>query len=533
MSGPTWISDDSPLPDPHGRGERAVDFIRRLKHPKSAAPGRAFELATFQARLLRKVYGDTDPSGARRIKTVFALIPRGARKTTIGAALALLHTIGPERVPGGYAVSVACDREQARIAFDEAVGVINMAKPLVAATWVRDSRNLIEHPKSGSRYYAASSEAKAAWGKTPTFALADELHAWYGDTLWRAIRTGMAKAPGSILWIISTAGQGRGNLAWDVYEYAKKVAAGEVIDPGFLPVLFEPGPEVDIDAQWQDEQLWHAVNPGLQHGFPDLGGLRQLAREAESRPVDRMAFQQYHLNYWSEGTAAPWLDLGVYDEGALDLTLDDVPAGTRCWLGVDLSATQDLTAICALFEWLEDGFLVVPFFFVPQEGVRRRSARDNVAYDAWAAEERIIATPGSVVDYGIVEAAIADLAERFRVEAIAIDRWNSTGVQSRLLEQGLPVVKFGMGFASMSPACKEVERLVLSRRLFHTGCPVLRWCLSNVAIEQNPAGDIKISKDKAREKVDGAVALAMAVGVAQTENAGPSVYEQRPSFLYV
>ena len=155
------------------------------------------------------MYGDTDAAGERRIKTVFALIPRGARKTTLGAALALLHTIGPERVPGGYAVSVACDREQARIAFDEARAMIKMPKPLVAATWVRDSRNLIEHPKSGSRYYAASSDAKAAWGKTPTFALADELHAWYGETLWRAIRTGMAKSPGSILWITTTAVPGK------------------------------------------------------------------------------------------------------------------------------------------------------------------------------------------------------------------------------------------------------------------------------------------------------------------------------------
>jgi phage terminase large subunit-like protein len=396
MTGPTWISDDSPLPDPHGRGERAVNFIKRLKHPKASAPGHALQLAPFQERLLRRVYGDTNAAGQRRIKTVFALVPRGARKTTLGAALALLHTIGTERVPGGYAVSVACDREQARISFDEATGIINMAKPLAAATWVRDSRNLIEHPRSGSRYYAASSEAKAAWGKTPTFTLADELHAWQGDTLWRAIRTGMAKAPGSLLWIITTAGQGKANLAWSVYEYARKVAAGEVDDDGFLPVLFEPGPDVDIERDWQDEQLWHAVNPGLAHGFPDLAGLRQLAREAESRPVDRLAFQQYHLNHWSEGTAAPWLDMAVYDEGALDLTLDDVPAGTRCWLGVDLSATTDLTAIVALFEWHDGSFLAVPLFFVPEDGIKRRSERDGVPYDAWAAEERIHATPGVV-----------------------------------------------------------------------------------------------------------------------------------------
>ena len=132
----------------------------------------------------------------------------------------------------------------------------------------------------------------------------------------------------------------------------------------------------------------------------------------------------------------------------------------------------------------------------------------------------------------MVEDHIAGLAETHRVEAIAIDRWNSTATTTRLMEQGLPVVRFGQGFASMSPACKELERLVLNRRLYHDGNPVLRWCLSNVALEQDAAGNIKVGKSKSREKVDGAVALAMAIGVAQTEGSR-SVYEERPSFLTI
>jgi phage terminase large subunit-like protein len=531
MTGQIWISDDSALPDPHGRGERAIDFIRRLKHPKSTASRHAFELVPWQERLIRRVYGDTAASGQRRIKTVFALIPRGARKTTLGAALALLHTIGPERVPGGYAVSVACDREQARIAFDEARTMVEMQKPLVAAARVRDSRNLIEHPKSGSRYYAASADAKAAWGKTPTFALADELHAWYGDTLWRAIRTGMAKAPGSLLWIITTAGRGRNNLAWAVYEYARKVANGEVTDDGFLPVLYEPGPDVDLERSWRDEALWHAVNPGLEHGFPDLDGLRQMAREAERRPADREAFWQYHLNHWPEGAALPWIDMTAFDAGAVALTLDDIPAGTRAWIGIDLSATTDLTCVCALFEW-EDGFLAVPWFAVPTEGLRRRSERDGVGYAQWAGDGFVVAIEGAVADYGALEAYVCGLAERFRVEGIAIDPWNSVGTQTRLLEEGLPVVRFRQGYASLSPAMKETERLILAGQLRHDGNPCMRWCVANTAVAMDPAGNVKPDRARSREKIDGAVALIMSVGIAQTEGAR-SVYEERPSFLVI
>jgi phage terminase large subunit-like protein len=222
--------------------------------------------------------------------------------------------------------------------------------------------------------------------------------------------------------------------------------------------------------------------------------------------------------------------MAIWDDGETDV--GEISPGTRCWIGVDLSSTQDLTAVVALFEH-GDGFLAIPKFFVPADGIRRRSERDGVSYATWAEQGFIAATVGSVVDYSVVEDYVADLGERFRVEAIAIDRWNSTGTQTRLQEIGLPVIAFGQDYASMSPACKEVERLVLHRRLLHDGSPTMRWCVANVAIAQDPAGNIKIDRAKAREKVDGAVALAMAVGVAQTENAGQSIYETRPSFLYV
>jgi phage terminase large subunit-like protein len=237
------------------------------------------------------------------------------------------------------------------------------------------------------------------------------------------------------------------------------------------------------------------------------------------------------LNRWLDGHAQPWLDLAIWDEGATAIDLEDIDPGARCWLGVDLSSTQDLTAVLAVLEY-GDGFLAVPRFFVPEDGIRRRAERDSVNYPQWAAEGHIVATAGAVVDYAYVESYIANLAERFRVEAIAIDRWNSTATTTRLMEQGLPVVRFGQGYASMNAACRELERLVLARQLYHTGCPVLRWNLSNIALETNPAGDIKITKSKSKEKVDGGVALVMAVGVAQTEGAR-SIYEERPEFLVV
>jgi phage terminase large subunit-like protein len=336
----------------------------------------------------------------------------------------------------------------------------------------------------------------------------------------------MGKREQPLTIAITTAGCGRLGIAWELYQYAKRVQAGEIEDPTFLPVRLEPPDGFD----WRDPEVWAYVNPALGV-FRSLEEMQTSAKRAEHVPAQQAAFRQLYLNEWRDGAAEPWLDMSIWDEGEQDIGLDDIDPGTRSWIGVDLSATTDLTAVVALFEH-GDGYLAVPKFFVPADGARRRAERDGVNYPLRINQGHIIATPGSVVDYDHVETYIAGLAERHRVEAIAIDRWNSTATTTRLMEQGLPVVRFGQGFASMSSACKELERLVLARQLAHDGSPVLRWCLSNVALEQDAAGNVKITKAKSRERVDGATALAMAVGVAQTEGSR-SVYESRPSFLWI
>ena len=222
-----------------------------------------------------------------------------------------------------------------------------------------------------------------------------------------------------------------------------------------------------------------------------------------------------------------------WDEAAVEIDLEAIEDGARAGSASTCRATGDLTAVVALIERGDDGYLVLPRFFVPEDGIRRRSEREGVNYALWAEQEHIVATPGSVVDYGVVEGYVAGLAERFRVEAIAIDRWNSTATTTRLLEAGLPVIRFGQGYARMSPACKEIERLILSRRLAHDGSPVMRWCLGNVAIAQDAGRQRQDRQRPGARKVDGAVALAMAVGVAATEGRHTSVYAERLRFSCV
>ncbi|MEH2469746.1 phage terminase large subunit-like protein [Nitrobacteraceae bacterium AZCC 2161] len=218
---------------------------------------------------------------------------------------------------------------------------------------------------------------------------ADELHAWPKRDLWEALKTGLLKTPGSLNVIITTAGRGQDTIAHDQYSYARKVALGEIDDPATLPILFE----APADCDWRDEQIWHRVNPGLKHGYPDLAGLRQYAREASNRPGDRESFRQLNLNIWLDHSSDPFVDMATYDlgGGAID---HEALIGKSCWIGVDMSTTTDLTAVVACFKDDDDRFTVVPHFFCPADNLRARSERDGVPYVQWAKDGFITPTPG-------------------------------------------------------------------------------------------------------------------------------------------
>ncbi|MDX1730310.1 MAG: terminase TerL endonuclease subunit, partial [Aurantimonas coralicida] len=281
----------------------------------------------------------------------------------------------------------------------------------------------------------------------------------------------------------------------------------------------------DRDADWKDEAQWHRVNPGLAHGYPDLEGLRQLAREAENRPGDREAFRQLHLNVWLDHSADPFVDMAVYDKGSAPIDLDAL-AGQPCWIGVDMSTTTDLTAVVAAFRDPndDDGFVVLPHFFCPGDNVRARADRDGVPYVQWAADGFITPTPGNVIDYRAVEAHIRQLAERYAVAEINFDPAYAQPVMAPLADDGLPVATMRQGWVTQSPALNVLERAIVSEKLKHGAHPVLRWCFSNVAIHTDSAGNRTMHKGKSTDRIDGAVATWMAVSRAAANETTRSIY---------
>ncbi len=516
---PAWVFDKSEIPDPFGYGERAVNFLRHLKHPKSLRKGKQFALDPWMERIIRRIYGPRHEDGTRIVKTVFAMIPRGNRKTTLGAALTLLHSIGPERVPGGQVICAAADKKQARIAFEEAISVIREDRRLIPLVEAQDYRNRLTDKRSGTVVEAISADAKTQHGRTPTMTLMDELHSWPKRDLWEALKTGLLKTQGSLNVIITTAGRGQENIAFETYQYARKVALGEIDDPATLPIIFE----ASADCDWKDEAVWHLVNPGLRHGYPDLDGLRQYAREAENRPGDRESFRQLNLNIWLDHSTSPFVDMAIYDKGNGPLDLAEL-AGEPCWIACDMGLTTDLTAVIACWRDGIDGFQVAAWFFVPGDNLRGRADRDGVPYPQWAAEGFIIPTPGNVTDYAAVEAHIRDLCERFAVQEIAFDPAYAQAVMAPLTADGFPTATMRQGWITMAPAVKELERAILAGRFRHGGNPVLRWNFDNIAVETDKAGNRTFHKGKSKDRIDGAQAAAMAVArCAASENV--SIYD--------
>ena len=278
---------------------------------------------------------------------------------------------------------------------------------------------------------------------------------------------------------------------------------------------------------WQDEKNWYKANPSLGHTIT-IDKVRDAYRKALETPADENMFRQLRLNQWVKQSVR-WMPMDKWDEcgGVVD---PYVLEGRACYAGLDLSSTSDLTALMLAFPPTseDEPYIALPFFWLPEETLSLRVRRDHVPYDQWAKRGFIQTTEGNVVHYGFIERFICELGERYNIREIAHDRWNATMMVQTLEDDGFTMVPFGQGFKDMSPPTKELMRLVLEHKLCHGGHPVLRWNMDNAYVRTDPAGNLKLDKEKSTEKVDGAVALVMALDRAMKNlNGGDSVYNHR------
>jgi len=499
-----------------GAASDPIAFINSLTHTKGPFAAQTFDLRPWQRRIVKQLFRKRKDK-LRQYRTCLLMLPRKNGKTELAAAVALYGLLADGET-GAEVYSAAADRDQAGLVFGVAAQMIRNNPELDAQCYIVESQKRIVHKASGSLYKAISAEAYSKHGFNASLVIYDELHAAPDRRLYDVLSTSMGARKQPLLFVISTAGYDRHSILWELYAHAKKVLETPALDPTFLPVLYE----APIEADWTDEKVWHQANPALGD-FRSLEDMRILAARAREIPAQENNFRRLYLNQWTE-QASRWITVTAWDACRAPIERAAL-RGRRCYVGMDLSSTKDLTALVAVFPD-ETGFDVLAQFFIPQDAIRERSYRDRVPYDQWARDGYVTTIPGPTIgDYEVVRAVLNQWARDYDLQMIAYDPWNATNLVARLGQQdGLACVPIRQGFGSLSAPTKSLEKAILARELRHDGSPVLRWNLSNVAVESDAAGNLKPSKVLSTERIDGVVALILAVDVMDRndETAAPS-----------
>ena len=507
------------------KARRVIRFIECLRHTKGEFHGRPFKLLPWQEKIIRDVFGtvrDEDLS-MRQYNQVYIEIGKKNGKSELGAALALNMLINDDEWKAEV-YSCASDRQQAAIVFDVAVDMVRQNPTLSKLIKIIPSTKRMVYQPTGSIHQVLSSEVATKHGLNVSACIFDELHTQPTRALYDVMTQGSGDARKQPLWFfLTTAGTDRNSVCWEVHQKALDILEGRKHDPRFYPVVYG----LPDDADWQDEQNWYKCNPSLGYTIT-IDKVRDAYHKALETPADENMFRQLRLNQWVKQSIR-WMPMDKWDEcgGVVDPYQLE---GRACYAGLDLSSTSDLTTLVLVFPPRDENeaYMVLPFFWLPEDTLALRVRRDHVMYDVWEKQGFLQTTEGNVVHYGFIEKFICELGEKYNIREIAYDRWNATQMVQNLEDDGFTMIPFGQGFRDMSPPTKELMRLVLEHKLAHGGHPVLRWNMDNAFVRTDPAGNLKIDKQKSTEKVDGAVALVMALDRAmKNQNSGGSVYDER------
>lgn len=500
--------------------QAACDFFPTyLRHSKGKLAGQPFKLEPWQVEMVRAIFGwKWKDTGLRVILEVLLWIARKNGKSTFAAGLALLMLIADGEA-GAEVYSGAADKEQARIVFAEAVRMIAKSPDLSEIT--ESFKDAILCPQLESVYRVLSADAETKHGLNPNAIINDELHAMTSRDLVDVLHTGIGVREQPLEIHLTTADQKRpGSICSEKYEYAKNVLAGVIDDPTFLPVIFEaeePKGAPEGAAWWTDPLAWVQANPSLGSAVR----LQYLAKEcqrAAELPSYENTFKRLHLNIRTE-QATRWLPLDVWDACVGDIPWQDMEErmkGRPCFPGLDLSLTTDITAKVKLYPPTDADPLwrVACRFWVPEKAIVKRVKRDRVPYDQWAAMGALLTTPGNSVDYRAIKTSVLDDVVSDDLREVGYDPWNAQQVATELGDDGVTMVPVRQGTATMSEPSRKLEALLVDQQIAHGGHPVLRWMAANVAILTDSNGNIKPDKAHSGERIDGIVALIIALSRA-------------------
>jgi len=499
-------------------------FPKYLSHTSGKWKGQPFILFDWQREIIYNLFGTIKKNGKRKYNFVYIEVPKKNGKSELAAGVAIkLAFADGEASPEIY--SAACDRDQANIVFGVARKMVIANKELAKRCKIIESTKRIVHNTNGGIYRIVSAEAYSKDGYNIHGLIFDELHRQRNRELYDTMTMGAGDARDQpVFFMITTAGYDRNSICWEVHEKARQVKEGTLKLDNWLVSMYS----ADEKDDWADEKVWAACNPSLNK-IIDIEKVRLAYNEAKEVPPLENDFRRKRLNQWVKQESR-YLPMKKWDE--CDRNIDKLALkGKYFYGGLDLASSTDIAAFVMVHKDEDRFYHVLPFFWVPEEAIEIRSRRDKVPYAEWAAEGLIEATPGNVIDYAHIEAKIDDLQNDYDIQEIAFDRWGAVQISQNLEEKGFTVVPFGQGYASMGEPTKELLKIVLAGKLIHGANPVLRWMADNVVVRMDPAENYKPDKSKSTERIDGIVALIMAISRADVHGQSGSVYDDHDLIL--
>ena len=496
---------------------KAINFIERFcTHTKGELTGKPLLLEDWQKKIIGDLFGWKQENGLRKYRTALIQLPRKNGKTTLAASI-ICYVLFSCKERGNELYAAAGDRGQANILFSIVSNMVLQNKELSSRAKV--FRNSITNESKGNFFQAISSDSKTKHGYSAGCVIMDELHVQPNRDLYDTLLTSTAARTEPLFISITTAGYNKNSIGWEVYNYAKQVQNKLIEDSSFYSAIYE----CEIDDDITDEKNSKKANPN--YGI----SLRKEYMKRESQramdvPSYQNTFKRLMLNIWTDSQTA-WIGAKEWElcEGDIDL---QKLKNKECYCGLDLASTRDISALVLLFKE-DEKFIILPYFFIPEENAKKRSERDKVDYVTWIRDNHIIATSGDVCDYNFIKQKILDLGNEYLIQSICYDRWNASQMVIDLQNEGVPMEPLGMGFRSLSAPSKQLEALILGKEILHDGNPVLKWMIANTVMEEDSAGNIKPSKKKSTEKIDGTTALVSALACFMTEGGFSSIYDDR------
>jgi len=508
-----------------------VDRVKRffettLCHTKGRYAGTKFHLIGWQHDALEKIFGTLKSDGTRQYRTIYIEIPKKNGKSEFASGLALYGLCADDE-HGAEVYSAAGDRDQASLVYYPAQYMAERNKSLSRRIKIIESRRRLIYAQTASFYQVLSSETFTKHGLNPHFVIFDELHAQKNRELYDVLVEGTDTArEQQLIIIITTAGvYDKESIGWEVHDYAIQVENGEIDDPTFLPIIYA----ITDDEDPNDPKVWKRLNPALDWIF-EIDKVETHHKQSQHNPAKWNNFLRFRCNKWV-GQIDRYLPMEHWDMCVGKKIKKKDLVGMPCFGGLDLASSVDLTAFILVFppmKGISEKYSVLCRFYVPQDTLKERIRGEVLKYNKWIKQGFLTATNGNRMNWKHIRTDIEADSKLYDIREIAYDRWGAMQIAMDLSENlGIEMVQHGQGFADMSAPTKHLLEMVLAHELVHNNNPVLRWNADNVAVKQDAAENFKPDKKNSRERIDGIVALVMAVGRCLANPDLQSIYESR------